>query len=332
MHPSNTPVQSTRALCLLGLALGVYFLAHLIGSQESDVPRGHELVTITPQGRLDVLCHDQLEWYLTSAQRTDLTPEALERNKRVLGQLLATVDDQIQLFEQKTSYSSAQALQELRNTVAIGDYTDARATWNQIKEKTSPRTMNHFDPTDQQVLGTALAELEHFEAQIVASMARKKPLADAGFLWTTPVGSTFEVLGLSILGALLALTLRRRSLERRGLPPSSALHVYGIGVLLALLCWLLVRGSLSFSQVEEATLLIGLGFGLGSPLLGIGLARATKRDLTRELRGKRRSVRRARIVTAMKDLNPGSFAELKRTASQFATELASVEAEESSLS
>lgn len=322
---------SLRAARHFGVALVVYFLVHLIGSSQSDVPRVDALVKMDELGRVEVLEPALLEWYLTDEQLVDLDEDVVLRNNMLLDSLLLSTHQRIDEFRAATRNSSAQNLASLEVELDAGLYTDARQRWSDILAATSPATLQRYSADETDWLGRELQELETHKTSIGASLDRKT-LPAPGFLWTTRAGSKLEILGLAVLGALLALWLHRIYLERQGLAARRVRPRYFAGVLVAFVWWLVVSDSTPFNQVSKTLVQVGFGFGFFLPLLGTAILHFTGRDPHVALKRDKRERKKGRIVAAMKNLHPGSFAELKRAASQFATELSAAESEEGSLS
>ena len=103
---------------------------------------------------------------------------------------------------------------------------------------------------------------------------------------------------------------------------------HAAGPLLALFAWSLFRPTIEFTQISLALTCIAIGFGFATPYLGRAIARLAGKDLEQGLRRSRSSKRKARILRAMKDLRPSSFADLKRAASQFAADITAAEVEQ----
>ncbi len=224
------------------------------------------------------------------------------------------------------------SVQALSAELDSGQFTEALERWNGIQAATSPRTLARFGTSNAEAIRADLTLLKVLELNQRVARLELQPTGEAGFLWTSPKGAPFEVLAIAGLGALFALFLRRRALLRQGYKslaaPLGIAFGYAAGPLLALGVWSYTRPNLEFEQYGWALVVIGFSCGFGLPYLARALAHLLGKDLNRDRRSARSSSRKARIVHAMKDLRPGSFAELKRAASQFAAELVTAEVEE----
>lgn len=328
--PMSTRTQSSnpsRTAGLLALGLVAYLLAHWIGSGLNMPP--DSLASFDAQGNVQVASEDTLRWYLTEEQLAGFDVASVEAKKRELQFLRSSVADQLELYSKTTSGSNGKLVANMQLELSAQRFAEARTTWNEIERATSPATLDRFGHNS---LEDELVELDGKQQAQRAAIAKLQPTAQPGFLWTTQRGAPFEVLALATLAAIASLFFRRRSLKLRGFVESEPARArtlgYCAGPLLAWILWSSVRPSLEFPQYALWIVVIGCTCGFGIPYLARALARLAGKDPDRELKRSQSTVRKSRIVAAMQDLRPTSFAELKRAASQFAAELVTAEVED----
>jgi len=326
----STRTQSTepwRTARIFAVSLAAYFVVHVCGSSLSDVPTAAEFASIDSKGQVELGDLEQFEWYLSTSQLEAFDSVAVLARNRELLELEGSARTQITTYSKSTQNSNPEVVARLAGNLEAGEFTLARATWQEVQEATSSRTLAAFG---RNTLETDLAGLEAAQRTQRAAVTSLEPAVASGFLWTSPAGAKYEVLALAALAAIASLFMRRRSLLAKGYETDPSLKSlgYAAGPLAALILWSLLRPGLDFASYGSALLGIGIGFGFGVPYLARGIARLMGKDPNRGQRLALSTVRKSRIVAAMHDLRPTSFADLKRAASQFAAELVSAEVED----
>lgn len=332
MSANEHHTSGQRGTRLLVVSCALYLAAHIFGSDWRSVPTSDELAKVDAKGQITLIEADHSEWYLNSEQRKAFDVAEVERRNKKLSALEGSVRAQLQTYSDTTKASNAPLIKQLGSDLEQGQFTEALAHWREIENSTSPKTLATFGHASAEKIATDLADLEILQVSQRVSAFELTPRSQAGFLWTSPTGAPIELLALASLGAVAAYLTRRRTLRLRKLEPTSSSSVsamrHAAGPLLALIAWSIARPGIEFTQVPLALVLIGIGFGFATPYLGRLVARLTGKDLEKGLRQSRSSKHKARILQAMKDLRPNSFADLKRAASQFAAELTAAEVEE----
>ncbi len=327
MSTRMTSTEPWRTGGIFVVSLFVYFVVHLFGSSLGDIPSADQFASIDRKGQVTLAEAEEFEWYISAGQLEELDAAAVSDRNRRLFELEGSALSQIESYSDVTAKSNPKLVKRLLENLAAGEFTLARTSWQEVQAATSPRTLAAFG---RNTLEADLADLEQAQRTQRAAISSLAPAGESGFLWTSPAGARFEILALTALAAIASLFMRRRSLLAQGYEANPNMRTLGYAAtpLVAWILWSLVRPGLDFASYGSALLLIGVGCGFGLPYLTRGVARLLGQDPNRGQRLSKSLARKSRIVAAMKDLRPSSFADLKRAASQFAAELVSAEVED----